>query len=548
MAVVATADPFSGEPLPMLDEKSRIGGGYGDVVTGLRARLWEARAAARLDEAQPLKVMVFGHGGRDTNCFLALVEAVARDEGLRGTVSVHPCTCSWPDDEWECIMESYVGHLRDSGAIAPGAVEFSILKFHEDHNKLLARLAGHLKGKHIVLQCEQGVDLFVEPVTCEWLQDNYEDNVVHAVCMEHAERAGIPSLLLQTNTDLDLSRGVDGEDLMAHIFRGKMQTGAFLQNIEFKGESLAGQPPPKTVIGLAVAIGEAPNKQEAFRRYLNIDPADHVTLPSFYAAYIAYSAKQTNAALPVAGVLEVIVTLVGREGHDMPWSSSGEVPQPQWVLARFLVPYEVEGARLRILTQFRAARMDSARSMAEYLSRWMAARNCRRLRRHNVSAGSRFTSNFWRQLVIARDVADTVKAHCPSFSLWDGGDVLLTRALTNLGDAVKSNKSTRARWARIELLARQRQPDFELCPVWMFVQGGHKTILDFTCRLLESPRGVEEEFSAIASGLPERPATGMVDSNPALAELLREHLILAWHALHPAALVAPKTSKPQRGA
>eukprot|EP00931_Biecheleriopsis_adriatica_P014688 TRINITY_DN11667_c1_g2_i2.p1 TRINITY_DN11667_c1_g2~~TRINITY_DN11667_c1_g2_i2.p1 ORF type:complete len:255 (-),score=29.12 TRINITY_DN11667_c1_g2_i2:324-1088(-) len=230
--------------LPMVDPETQCIGGYSDVVAGLRAKMHEAFVAAALPPTQKFEVAVFGHGGRDTNCWLALVEAVALDDVLRDVVRVSAFSCSWVDDTWEPIMVQYVDHLYASGKVAEGSINFNVMKYHEENTVLMARIAGHVEGKHLIVQCEQGVDMFVEPVTGEWLQDNYEDHAVHNACMEHAERAQVPSLLLQTNADLDLSRGIDSE------------TEAFGLEIAFlPGSEVTAVRRPQTLIGLAVAIG-----------------------------------------------------------------------------------------------------------------------------------------------------------------------------------------------------------------------------------------------------------------------------------------------------
>ena len=91
--------------LPMLEEP--VVGGYHDMVRALQKQLNKV-----LDEKKSLqfsahgfKVLVVGHGGRDTMCCMPVIEAVARDPKLRSAVQVHICTSSWPHDEWEEHLE-----------------------------------------------------------------------------------------------------------------------------------------------------------------------------------------------------------------------------------------------------------------------------------------------------------------------------------------------------------------------------------------------------------------------------------------------------------
>jgi len=52
-----------------------------------------------------------------------------------------------------------------------------------------------------------------------------------------------------------------------------------------------------------------------FQQLLNFKVEEFASLPNLYAAYIAFSGLQTNALVPVAGALEVIVALV--VGHKL---------------------------------------------------------------------------------------------------------------------------------------------------------------------------------------------------------------------------------------
>ena len=199
-SIATTSDAYSGEQRPMIDEASRCLGSYGDAVVALRKHMWAARALSKLADSEKLEVVVFGHGGRDTNLWLAVVEAVSRDKGLRDVVRVQVCSCSWPNDEWEHVMASYADRLCINGPARKGSIKFHYMKFHEDHAKLRARIDEHLRGKHLVVQCEQGVDFFHEPVTGEWLQDNYEDNMVHMACTNYVERVAAGQLRGPTPT------------------------------------------------------------------------------------------------------------------------------------------------------------------------------------------------------------------------------------------------------------------------------------------------------------------------------------------------------------
>ena len=61
------------------------------------------------------------------------------------------------------------------------------------------------------------------------MQENYDDNFVNLVCMHATQAVGTPVYLLQTQTELDLEKGVPKEKLDVNIFGGGLQTGALSQ-------------------------------------------------------------------------------------------------------------------------------------------------------------------------------------------------------------------------------------------------------------------------------------------------------------------------------
>jgi len=448
-------------------------------------------------------------------------------------------------------MEGYVSHMIQHDMVKPDSVKFTVLKFHEEHGSLLARISAQLAGKHVVVQCEQGVDFFVEPVTSEWFQDNYEDNVVHEVCMAYAEREGVMALVLQTNSGLDLPRGIDRDDLDRNIYGHQLETDAYQLKIEFKsgmeqcteidedtiskGESnRVVVKVPDNLINLAVTVGLDNDKKAAFRKYLNFDPADFAKVPRFYASYMAYSAAQSYAPIPVAGILELISYLL-KTNHDMPWRVVDQAaPAPQWMLACLLRQSEVPGGHLRILKEFREAGLPSVRSLSEYLSAWMYARSQKRVRRNTIDASSRFLKGFWQQLLLGKDVSEKVMSECPDFCLWRDGRSVLQTALEMFATSVKedaeSNPILSKEAERVSDLANKLQPEFELCCLWLFLQGAHLMILDFTCRLLGTNLSAQEEFDIIKSGLPDKPSNLTFSPKSfALKNLLTKSLVAAWN-------------------
>ena len=84
-------------------------------------------------------------------------------------------------------------------------------------------------------------------------------------------------------------------------------------------------------------------------------------------------------------------------------------------------------------------------------------------------------------------------------------------------------------------MAKKREPDFDFVPLSLVIQAAHIMLLDFTCRLLESPLGVEGEFQAIWEQLPTQGKLESEDSDLGrlnhvtkfLASSLRRELIRA---------------------
>jgi len=325
---------------------------------------------------------------------------------------------------------------------------------------------------------------------------------------------------------LDLARGIDGDDVSVHVFGGQLQMrGVFGLAIEWT-EATSGVPPLKDVIGIALHINTARDKAGSFRELLNFDVKEFDSLPSYYASYIAYSASMTDAILPVAGVLEVISCLHEKE-HPLPFRITKEMPTPQWCVAQLLQPPDVENGYLRVVSQFRKAAMDSAPTFAVFLSRWMFARRSRRLRQILVSG--RCNSRFWEQLVEAKVVADKVKGECSDFNLWlDDNAEFLQRALERMSEPVKA---TCKDWQDIQATGKQGQHDYgQLSPLWKFCSTRYKMTLDFTCRLLESPLGVDDEFLKISSGLEPLEMSPRASK---YAELFQEALVAEWLATPP---------------
>jgi len=526
-------------------------GSYKDIVQNLRSKLHPY-----VSKGKNFEIAVFGHGGRDTTCCLALVDAVAGDELLRKTVKINHYSCSWTTDDWEHSLARYYEHLASTGKIEKDAVRFVVMKYHEDHDVLVARVRSHIAGVDCIVQCEQGVDMFVEPITGEWLQDNYEDFVVHNLCLAYAEQARIPAFLVQTNADLDVGRGIDGDDVSAMVFEGSLQMRNTFNiglawkpgkapNVEaFRGDAMVKAKQADiditSVIDLALNTSWATNKRAALSSGFGFDVEKWESLQKdgFYPSYIAF-AGALNTSISVAGVLEVFNALWCR-GHDLPFvlpkMPTDGPPQPQWVAAKFLQPSEVKDGLVRVASQFRRAGLDSALDCATFWSRWMFHRGLYGRVRGQVVEEERYNHAFWTQLEKAKAITEEVRRECPDFELWPNGSPLfLEGALRKLKTSANLHRDECKHIGKTfesqEKAAQMLQPDFvKLSPLAAWTAVNRKMVLDFTCRLLESPLGIENEYRQIASGLQPLPSgvKEKLQKPDKYENLFKDALITAW--------------------
>jgi len=187
-------------PIDMiLEPRTLIIDSYSMIVTSLQGHLLEAfkskckpssscfQSGPVLDTVR-LSVLVTGHGGRGTCLSSAVAEAVEFEPRLRKAVDVHVLTCSWDDDTWEPPIIEYVEQLKDQ-EIIPKSVQWEFFKFRNSlkrdtgynigHGELQQALQKWMQCKDLIVECEQGMDVFV-PLWADKLQDNYVDWVVHA--------------------------------------------------------------------------------------------------------------------------------------------------------------------------------------------------------------------------------------------------------------------------------------------------------------------------------------------------------------------------------
>ena len=362
----------------------------------------------------------------------------------------------------------------------------------------------------------------VEPVTAEFLQDNYEDLLVHDVSMTYAEKNKIPCLLIQTNSDLDLCRGIDKAALNDTVFNHQLQSGAFNQAIDINKviAQKAGLPSvPRTILELACMLWKI-NKKKAFQHLFGIQTETlgiTETRWNLYTAYMVFAGTETQASIPIAGLLEIITSVLRQTpfSHNIRLDS---IPtSPQWMVGEFLSPTsKTHTSHIRVLSQFRDAQLNAASTYAEFLAQWMASRANQRTHHVVIPANTRHRKSFWLQLELARQVAIKVRVLCPNFVLWTDKPhkyTLLVNALNHVALSAQKCTNTKVVQQQVVVKARMLQPNFgTLSPLAFWVGGGTIHILDFTCRMLEAPEGIEGEYNYICENLPQpRPSQHKID-------------------------------------
>ena len=128
-------------------------------------------------------------------------------------------------------------------------------------------------GAHMIVQCEQGLDMFVR-LDAHMLPDVYEDWMLSKCCVDHAKVHGNDVLILQTNSDLDASRGIEVSNVSQAIFGGPGRLQLCAHDLPLKYSHNVGGDVPGTMIGLAAKIGAAQDKVGDLWRLVGISFQD----------------------------------------------------------------------------------------------------------------------------------------------------------------------------------------------------------------------------------------------------------------------------------
>lgn len=472
--------------LAMFEPSSLIVDQYSEIVTQLRICLNRRLSTEAFDANNRLSVVIFGHGGRDTCLSFAVIQAVAFDEKLRDVVDVHVCTCSWDDDDWEPRIIEYVDGLKTL-KIIPETINWEAFEFRNgyktmltetnllqdlSHGALRNKLRQQMEGKHMIIECEQGLDVFV-PLWADKMQDNYEDWIVHAEALLYAaESPGVEVMLLQSNPELDLARGINGEEVNANIFGGKLQIDAFTQKLSWKTDvpaSLLDRDPraggvprqPETVIQLAILCGALNNPklglEECFG--ISIDKNDPYSMQkasgavnpatdtkdlfvgNLYVGSTLHLVVNNICPIPVVGMLECMANMSWLGASNAVVDANGSVPKPSWLLGYSWRPGHWQPSQPRIVDEWRVAfhDLELTASRTDWFWALMKYRNGRRQPMGGVfQVHPRCQGGFECQLALAETIARRVRDRCPNFNLW-ARPQLLRNALSKMSD--HTNKS-----------------------------------------------------------------------------------------------------------
>lgn len=426
-------------------------GSYDEVVLEMQGRLETLAGQCH----SQLNVALVGHGGRDTWLSLALVQA-ASCARLRGRVHVLILSSTWLNDGWEPSMQEYLNALEQQGHIAPGCITFTVFHYQRPYSVLTAELAHRLQGANLVVQAEQGVDIFVppgrfgkSPLIVPFLQDNFEDWFMLHECTKYCATNNVPMWMLETNPPLDIGAGIDGDELNRNIFDGRLQIEKFEHSV------LVGTKEGR-LIDICLSLRDATVEvKTALLRDAGIRDFDAQTVPltGFYAGLVMFTCLKFDTAAPIAGFLELLLKLIKTEKP---------LPSPQWLLARHIMPGEI--GLVRVLTDLDVAlqRLPTNASHADWLFSIML------FRRHtpqvvfpeqppgaDTLVADRTVYRMCSSLFWALNTAEQVLAQCPDFDLWQHEGLLLT-ALTKL--------------------------QFDICGLYCCLP---LQAMDFTCRLLE---------------------------------------------------------------
>ena len=156
----------------------------------------------------------------------------------------------------------------------------------------------------------------------------------------------------------------------------------------------------------------------------------------------------------------------------------------------------------------------------------------------------RFQAVLRQQLLLARKVARNVMTAYPGFALFGKNQhKLLEQALTGVDKELLTSEHDEVKKMikQRSSIAEQSEPDFVLVPISFFTEARCLPVLDNTCRLLGSKRGVQTEFKEVLQTRPPREKgrdgkdiddeTDMQDLQAitkVLAAVLEKNLIDVW--------------------
>ena len=233
-------------------------------------------------------------------------------------------------------------------------------------------------------------------------------------------------LLVQTNSNLDLGMGIYSKDVNGVIFGNNTQTDAVFAS---RGERTATQ--------VAINLSVNRSKKDACLIMLNLAPFNSVICFGSYALFMDYEASQSDSAIHVAGILEAVMAFIFKKRTLPLGRISQKPPKPQRLVDRLLLPGEAAQGRLRVISQFRAARLHKASNFADLFGWLMFARRgwCRctpppltQSHTYSLTAGQPPYTRL--QLKLGAQWARAVNEKAPGVEFWKHSDAISVELAT----------------------------------------------------------------------------------------------------------------------
>ena len=359
-----------------------------------------------------INIFVVGHGGRDTTLFLNILQSINSKHITKLLhkfniyINLEVLSCSFPQDNWENTMNLYLKDI-ESNINKNININFIEMKFGEDPCETKNRLNQILwynifciklpKISHVI-QCEQGVDLFVDVSSNKVLQDNYEDNIIHFQIMEYCKKTFTNCSCIQTNTELDIGRGIDtSSDPLLSLFNCDMRINEFDNTFIFVDGK------KESVTSIAIKMGLDPSFYfDKFKIDKYIPPYD------IFSLGFTCKSAELGTQHSVAQGIETIIA--NKDKFD--FVDPSKIPSQQFTFSEFNIPSifaspDIYHQNKSLLKQ---------NTFPEWIAHLMELRKNNRLNGIKIST-PRLLKSYWMQLNEAEKLVKKIKNEHPNLNL-----------------------------------------------------------------------------------------------------------------------------------